>query len=301
LRVTSRGLGDVYKRQPINSTDSTFDEAGFYLLDSTYRFTAAGTAPLRALPSSGLIQSVATTGLSFQLAPSAGSNSMRISTSNAPKTLAFATPVSASQVIILGSTGSGQGIMTVVVNFTDGSNQTFTSQSLPDWFGGTGFAIQRIGRVNNLNTQPTGTAVTIDPRLYQKVLTLNAANYTKLVSGITVTRTSTSGVLNIMAVSIATPPLGMNSTNEIAGSIHLIPNPVVDDFSIEVEGIKNLTNEKITCTIYNMIGEKIYSQAGYLNGQGRIQVRPENNLNAGIYMLETNLLGKTKIQKFLVK
>ena len=55
--VVADGVGN-----PQNSTDSTFDAAGWYLLDSTYRFTAGGPAPLRALSPSGFISSAATPG-----------------------------------------------------------------------------------------------------------------------------------------------------------------------------------------------------------------------------------------------
>ena len=296
--VVANGVGS-----PVASTDSTFDNAGFYLLDSTYRYTVGGLAPAHALSPSGLIHSVATAGLDFQLANFSTSNSLRIAVSNSAKTLSFVTPVSASQVFVLGATGSGQGTITITVNFTDATSQTFTSQSLPDWFAGAGFAIQGIGRVNSANSQPTGTTAPTDPRLYQKTLTLSAANYTKLISGITVTQTTlTPGVVNIMAVSIATPPLGVPTLEtSSSASIKIYPNPVLSDFTAEIKGIKLFNGEKINYKIFNLIGEQVYANTTLCNEENKIAIKPEAKLASGIYVLETEVNQQKMLQKFVVK
>lgn len=296
--VVANGVGS-----PVASTDSTFDNAGFYLLDSTYRYTVGGVAPAHALSPSGLIHSVATAGLDFQLASFSTANSLRIAALNSAKTLTFVTPVSASQVYILGATGSGQGTMTVTVNFTDATSQTFSSQILPDWFAGTGFAIQGIGRVNALNSQPTGTTAPTDPRLYQKAFTLNAANYTKLISGITLTQTSvTVAVINIMAVSIATPPLSTTFIeNASSASIKIFPNPVVAEFTAEINGLRNFSGEKVSYKIYNLIGAQIYATSTLCKEENKIEIKPEAKLAAGIYVLEMEVNHQKILQKFAVK
>jgi trimeric autotransporter adhesin len=294
--VVANGVGNAQ-----NSTDSTFDAAGWYLLDSSYRFTIGGAAPLRALSPSGFISSVATPGLNFQLASFTGANSLRVDVSNSPKSLNFVTPVSASQVYILGATGSGQGIITVTVNFTDATSQSFTSQTLSDWFAGTGFAIQGIGRVNNLNSQPTGTGAALDPRLYQKALTLNAANYTKLISGITVTRTSTVGVINIMAVSIATPPLGISTPiSENTASIKIVPNPVIAGFYLDLTNISNANDAQVNVKIYNIIGAQIYATSTAVLSDNKLYINPETPLTKGVYVVETEINNKRSLQKFVV-
>ena len=228
---------------------------------------------------------------------------MRINLINSAKTLSFITPVSASQVFLLGATGSGQGTITVVVNFTDATSQTFTAQAMPDWFAGTGFAIQGIGRVNPANSQPTGTTAPTDPRLYQRALTLNAANYSKLISGITVTQTSAiAAVVNIMAVSINTPPLGVNNANGTnTTSRKLFPNPVISDFYVELNGIKIGGNEKVNCKIYNMIGEPMFATSTSIVQENKIFIKPNAQLAPGIYILETELNNKISLQKFVVK
>ncbi len=295
--VVANGVGS-----PVSSTDSTFDAAGWYLLDSTYRYTIGGAAPLRALSPSGLIQSVVTPGLSFQLAPFTGANSLRIAVNNSAKTLNFAVPVSASQLFVLGATGSGQGTITITVNFTDATSQTFSSQSLPDWFAGTGFAIQGIGRVNPLNSQPTGSDALLNPRLYQKTLTLNAANYTKLISGISITQTSfTPGIVNIMAVSIATPPLGVLSNSSATFEANLFPNPVSSDFYLELKGTTKLINNQANCKIYNLIGEQVFAAVLAVSDDNRIYIQPTKQLAPGIYVLETVLNNKTSLHKFVVR
>ncbi|HRH62197.1 MAG TPA: T9SS type A sorting domain-containing protein [Bacteroidia bacterium] len=294
--VVANGVGN-----PLNSTDSTFDAAGFYLLDSSYRYTVGGIAPAHALSPSGYIQSVATSGLAFQLASFSGANSLRIDVSNSPKTLTFTNPVSASQVFVLGATGSGAGVISISVNFTDATSQTFTAQSLPDWFNGTGFAIQGIGRVNSANSQPTGVTAPTDPRLYQKTLTLSAANYTKLISGITVTRTSTAGVINIMAVSIATPPVGIQSLeNTAATMLQIVPNPVISDFNVYINNAVNST-DVATVKIYSIIGKLVYSSTQAIINENKLAIRPDKALPSGIYLLETEINSKQYFQKFSVK
>jgi hypothetical protein len=295
--VVANGIGS-----PVSSTDSTFDAAGWYLLDSTYRYTVGGVAPLRALSPSGLINSVATAGLSFQLAPYTAANSLRLAVNNSPRTLNFVTPLPASQVYVLGATGSGQGTITITVNFTDATSQTFTSQSLADWFGGIGFAIQGIGRVNPQNSQPTLPDAALNPRLYQKTLNLSAANFTKLISGITVTQTSvTAGVINIMAVSIATPPLGFATDLTASGRIgKIFPNPVTGDFFVELEGSMLFATEKINCKIYTVTGKLASLVLATLVDENRIHIQPAVQLASGIYILETEDKGKTSFLKFVV-
>jgi hypothetical protein len=48
---------------------------------------------------------------------------------------------------MLATSGSGTSVVNAVVNFTDGSSQTFSGLSLLDWYGGSNYAIQGIGRI----------------------------------------------------------------------------------------------------------------------------------------------------------
>ncbi|RYE11914.1 MAG: hypothetical protein EOP51_32485, partial [Sphingobacteriales bacterium] len=109
------------------------------------------------------------------------------------------------QVYILATSGSGTSTVTITINFTDGSNQTFT-QTIADWFNGSGFAIQGISRVNITSSGIENNAT--NPRLYQYLLSLNAANINKQIQSITFNKTAAGGVLNVMGItlrSVASP------------------------------------------------------------------------------------------------
>ncbi|MEI6598779.1 MAG: hypothetical protein WCL22_07095, partial [bacterium] len=70
-----------------------------------------------------------------------------------------------------------------------------------DWFNGAPYAVKGIGRVD-----ATGafTSVTVDnPRLYDLVLNLSSASYSKSIASITFAKTGTTGAAHIFAVSLA--------------------------------------------------------------------------------------------------
>lgn len=192
--VIANGVG-----LPTTSTTSAFDNTAFCLVAQNYKASATGPSPTAFLPNSGTINSVATTGLSFQLADYSTENSLRLVANGSSGTLVFATNYIGT-VYVLGATGDGASTATITVNFTDNTSQSFTGQAFPDWFNGTGFAIQGIGRVGRTNgalEAPSG-----NPRLYQKQLTLSAANLSKIIASVTVTKTTAAGWLNILAVSV---------------------------------------------------------------------------------------------------
>ncbi|GAB3582189.1 hypothetical protein GCM10027345_26020 [Hymenobacter daeguensis] len=164
-------------------------------------------AATRSLPANGVINSVMTPGLSFQLADYASNNSLRLAGS-ASGFLNLATPQAAQTVWVAGASGNGQTSGTpvnVTVLFTDGTNQAFVI-SAPDWFGGTGFAIQNLGRVN-VDTDAYDNTVG-EPRIYQFPLALLPANYGKLVQRILFAKAQPAGatilnIFNAMAVTLS--------------------------------------------------------------------------------------------------
>lgn len=183
------------------STTADVDGAGYAFMAAD--FNPAGTTPTKYLPTGGLVNSAATSGLTFQLASYASNNSLRLAAQNASGTLTLATPTSAGEVFLTGTSGSGASVCDVVVTFTDATTQTFTGISnFGDWYGGTPFTIQGLGRVTISSNTIDNNAT--DPRLYETKLTLSAANYSKSIASITVTKTNAGGVLQIMGVSINT-------------------------------------------------------------------------------------------------
>ncbi|MBO2009859.1 gliding motility-associated C-terminal domain-containing protein [Hymenobacter negativus] len=164
-------------------------------------------APTRSLPANGVISSVMTPGLTFQLGAYTGNNSLRLAGSSSGS-LTLAAPQSTQSVWVAGASGNGQTLGTPVnmtVFFTDGTSQAFVN-SVPDWFGGTGFAVQNLGRVN-VDTDVYDNTVG-EPRIYQFQLQLLPSNYGKLVQRIQFAKTQPAGaailnIFNAMAVTLS--------------------------------------------------------------------------------------------------
>ncbi len=188
----------------VSTTTTAVDDAtgtgtgGFAYLSSTYRNPATPTTvPTYSLPANGRILN----GVKyFQLAPYNQVNSTRLAAANAFDTMKFFTPRSAKTVNILAVSGSGASTANFRVLFSDGTYADFNTQSIADWYGGSPIVLASVGRVNRTNNVAEGASN--GPNLYEKVLTLAVTDTLKTIKGIVVTKTSTSGFLNIFGVSI---------------------------------------------------------------------------------------------------
>jgi hypothetical protein len=195
------------------------DGLGFAFVAPDYR-TSTGGAPTRALPANGTISSLATSGLTFQLAgygtaAANNNNSLRIPGTNnnvaGSGTLSFVTPAAAAEVYVLAMSGGNAGGSTVDVtlNFAGGGGtQVFSAQTVSDWYGTTGSVAARgFGRVNRSNGS-LDAATTTTPRLVQLRLVVSNANLSKLIESIAFNKTSAAGALNVLAVSVRPPCAG---------------------------------------------------------------------------------------------
>ncbi|MBO0357066.1 gliding motility-associated C-terminal domain-containing protein [Hymenobacter sp. BT186] len=207
--VIANGQGSV-----ISSTTHTVDRGNsdvrWCFADSTFR-TPAGLRPTRALPPSGFFRSITTPGLTYQMGPSAGNNSLRIDGAGSG-TLTLTNPQPCSEVMVLATEGNGSTApKTFTVTFTDGTVQVFTNIVVPDWFGGSITPAILVGsRVNRGNNPVDGIDNPItDPRIYEVRLNLAVANYSKSVQSVSVSKTSTDPVLNIMGISLGSNCLGV--------------------------------------------------------------------------------------------
>lgn len=194
LNVTSGYTVDLIANgsgTALSSTTQSVDvAANGYVFMSTDFKNGAGVMPTSGLPSLGLINSTNTTGLSFQLAPYSSNNSLRLINANDSGTLNFGSTPKASKLFMLATTGSGSSTASIAVNFTDGTNQTFTNQTVKDWYGGTGFAIKGLGRASRVSDIIENNVN--DPRLYEITLSISAANQTKNISSVSITKTSST-------------------------------------------------------------------------------------------------------------
>ncbi|MGK6344331.1 T9SS type A sorting domain-containing protein [Chryseobacterium sp. DT-3] len=197
--VIANGIGSA-----MTSTTEDVDGVSFAFVARDFQLTSTSAPLTYGLPVNGIINSVAasTPGLNFMLGDLSGNNSLRISSNTAGSntgTLTFTTPAPAFKVYMLSTGGSGTCTVNVTVNFTDTTSQTFSGVAISDWYGGSSFAIQGIGRINRSNNvlEPNST----NPRLYQSVLTIDAANHTKPIQSVTVTKVSGTGIANVFAFS----------------------------------------------------------------------------------------------------
>ncbi|PWN61669.1 GEVED domain-containing protein [Chryseobacterium viscerum] len=191
------------------TTNNDVDGVSYAFVAKDFQLTSTSAAISYGIPIDGIINSVIATtpGLSFQLASLNANNSLRLAAVNDAGTLAFTTPKAVIKLYMLAVSGSGTSTINVVVNFTDGSSQTFSGISLPDWYGGTNFAVQGIGRIKKPGAIPaSGDDVPspeggTNPRLYQNELAIDAANQAKPIQSVTVTKVSGSGLPNVFAFS----------------------------------------------------------------------------------------------------
>ncbi|MGI4863209.1 MAG: gliding motility-associated C-terminal domain-containing protein [Janthinobacterium lividum] len=206
---------DVIANGPGAVSASTTIDMDNGAVGNRFNFVAAdfvsptGATPVNALANTGIVNSLATPGITYKLGPYGANNSLRLTTSGTTGTLTFTIPQSAGYVYLLGASGNGASTFTATVVFTDGTSQVFTGRTLADWFGGANPVIQGVGRVNyDSNVLQSGT----DPRIYEVQLALLSTNYAKNIQRIDIAKTSTLGSLNILAVSIGavcpSPPVG---------------------------------------------------------------------------------------------
>jgi gliding motility-associated-like protein len=210
--VIANGTGTVAS-STTNTVDRGIPSVRWCFANTTFPGLAAGPA----LPANGLINSISTQGLTFQMAPATGNNSLRIDGAGSG-TLTLTTPQSCSEVMVLATEGNGSSApKSFVVAFTDGTSQVFPNIVVPDWFGGTITPAILVGsRVsyvdNSVDIQTT------NPRLYEVRLSLAIANYNKSVQSVTVSKTSTDPVLNVMGISLGSnclsaPAAGLATAN----------------------------------------------------------------------------------------
>lgn len=184
-----------------SSTNNDVDGVSYAFVSRDFQLTSSSTALTYGLPINRIINSAvgSTSGLSYQLAPYSSNNSLRLQNVNDSGTLTFSTPTPVLSLYMLATGGSGDCTVNVTVNFSDSTTQTFSGVDISDWYYGSNFAIQGIGRIN-INNDNLEAGGGTDPRLYQIPLAIDAGNQSKNIQSVTVTKVS-GGVPNIFAFS----------------------------------------------------------------------------------------------------
>lgn len=258
--VIANGVGPS-----LNSTTMSLDKDtdNFAYMSKDFKVNSSATALTYGLPENGLITSAVTTttGLTYQLASYSGNNSLRLPNANDTGTLTLATPTAANNLYVLAVSGSGASTGDITVNFSDGTNQAFASTNFQDWYGGTSAAIQGIGRINRASNALDAAGGT-NPRIYQIPLSISTANQSKLITSVTVKKTSTAAtVINVFGVSAQVTNLSVSDVKKAKESL-VYPNP----FSSEL----NLANvsEIASIEVLDYAGKTV-----------KTNIQPESKLN----------------------
>jgi hypothetical protein len=214
--VIANGVGAA-----TSSTTADVDGVNYAFISRDFQLTSTSSALTYGLPVNGIINSAVagTSGLSYQLASYSANNSLRLVAAGDSGNLVFTTPAPVNTLYMLATGGSGACTVDAIVNFTDNTSQTFTGLSISDWYGGTSYAIQGIGRINLTNNNLESGNGT-NPRLYQIPLAIDAANQSKSVKSVTVSKTGTGGIPNIFGFaadmfSACPAPTNINYTTTI--------------------------------------------------------------------------------------
>lgn len=279
----------------MTSTNADFDGVSYVLMSQSYNPT--GTS---YMPTNNIVNSViaSTPGLTYNLAPYTSNNSLRLPGATSGM-LTFNTPQAASQVFVLGATGSGTASPDIIITFTDLTTQVFPSQLFLDWFFGAGFAIQGMGRT--LRTTNVITNSTTDPRLYQVQLDLLPSNYGKLIQSVTFN--NTGAFLNVMGISINTPPApydpAVTAINTPAGNCFTATQTITATVCNYGSATINLSSNPVAVTlkVIGPLGTNFYSttlNTGLLSPAGsacQTAVFTGVNMYAGgTYLLNTSLV-----------
>ncbi|RAK65955.1 T9SS type A sorting domain-containing protein [Hymenobacter edaphi] len=277
------------------TTSTTYDldgsnGAAFVLMAPNF-VNPSGAAPTRSLPANGVITSAVTTGVTYQLAPYTGNNDLRIpltgSSTAGTGTLTFASPRAANTIYVLVTSGAAPSTVTPTVTFTDGTTQVFTSQTVLDWFDGANPVVMGLGRVGR--TAASGIEnLTTNPRLYQMTLPIAAANQSKLVQSISFNKTSTTGVLNVLAATVLDVPLSSRAPK--AGVVlQAVPNPARETITLRVDKAA----KQATATLLDLTGRELQA-APVHNQQASFALTA---LPAGVYLVRyQNEIGSQTIK-----
>ena len=162
--------------------------------------------------------------LPVQLAPYTGNNSLRMLAAGSSGTLTFVTPTAATKVYVIGTSGSGSSSVNATITFSDNSTQTATI-TLNDWYDNSNFVVQGVGRVNRSNSSFDGN--TSNPRIYQSLITIDAANTAKPITSISFAKPAVTGYANIFGVSVDKYSPCMAGTSVTAPAASLTINSAV--------------------------------------------------------------------------
>ncbi len=193
--VIANGVGAASE-----TTTNAVDAANYVFAEYGTQFTEGGSSVTTGLPSDGILTNSSNSDLTFQLADYSENNVLRLQTQDAEGSVTFDETGSYETIYLAVTSGDGASTISGTIDFEDGTTQAFSSLAVSDWYGGADPLISGIGRKSRTTTAAYESSSS-NPRIYQLTVAVDADNQTKTVTGITVTKDSSSGVFNLFAVS----------------------------------------------------------------------------------------------------
>ena len=197
---------------PQTVTTAALDGGGnniFYSL----AFAAANSSVITSggLPNNGTFTSGSD---SWKMAAYTGNNALYFGQESTTSTqsMYLSTPGQYSEISLLDAAGYGPTSVTITLNFSSGPSTNYGTYNILDWFGGTPYVANNLGRINRNSTVSNNNAPAGDPELYQTVISLNSTDQVRTLTSITILDNSTnsSQTAAFFAVSgIATTTLAL--------------------------------------------------------------------------------------------
>ncbi|KOS07149.1 hypothetical protein AM493_14695 [Flavobacterium akiainvivens] len=204
--VIANGTGPALESTTTSVDNSANVNANFAFLSLDFKQTAESAAATFGLPVDGLLTSPNVTGLTYALQPYTGNNSLRLPNQNDSGTLTLTTPTQLQAIYLAVSSGDGSSVISVEVNFADGTSQTVTGLAVTNWDSNPATGVDTPAIISNIGRVKRTSGVTSSGnfRLFQITVPIELANQAKLVNSIEITKTDTgseSKIPNIFAVS----------------------------------------------------------------------------------------------------
>jgi hypothetical protein len=202
--VIASGVGLAGTTTTMSVDNSLTDGANFAYLATNYQATQAAAVTGYGLPVNRRLTSPSIGSLKYILQDYTGNNSLRLPNQNNSGILTFTNPMALTNVYLAVASGDGSSVISVVVNFADGTSQTASGLAVTNWDDNAPATspaiVSNIGRVK----RTTGVASTGNFKVFQITINIDAGNQAKLINSLTITKTDAgaeSKIPNIFAVS----------------------------------------------------------------------------------------------------
>lgn len=272
------------------------------LVSLDFQATASSVFPTYGLPANGVINSVNTPGVTFQLENYSRRNALYLTPSYVTGsvnsvnsgTLSFTAQNAGTVYILSAAAGGGSNNLSysAIVNFSDGTSQQASVQA-NDWYGNSGFAIKGVGRVNRANNNLEGNSE--DPRLYENSIAIANENLGKTITGITFSFSGDAtaeyaneirlAILSVTTTQGQVTPVEDVLTVETSGNTPAIITTNTGTLALNAYLNGNYASDVTWSIVAGGTGSASVNMYGQVtaSGNGTITVRATLNSNTDVY------------------